>query len=791
MGHGGQVALSANATPVPRKDDRYQITDRTGLPMGQMSIATLHNLIRQGRLFRTDKVSKNDGPLQPLSELPEMRAVFDEVLPPAFRAGGTTMRARPELAGDLIRGGLADVLGRLFREQRTGRLFVVSADGRREKMIVFQNGVSVNAQSNIEDEQIGEVLRAQGIIDEQQFQQAVQQRRHGGGRIGSALVRLNAISPRDLHKALTVQAMERVLNAFRQREGTFRFVADDSATEEEILLFAKPRELIEAGLHAALGPDELGQELAAFGDIPLENKLPSLPEHAQTDLTDVDRKMIHVLTAKAQPMSVPIKAIASALRMTFPEVHLRVLTLIKLGAVGVSGEELGALQKALDTLQGQDYFDALGVTPTDGPEAVQAAAAARLTALGADTDASDNAAVAKLKERIRTTIAQAEGVLTDARERAIYVRSLELGLDFDAQEVRLRLDFEFLVQQGRTQMQAQQYEAARQTFQQAAERMPDEPSVYVELGWAFFLGSPRDASAAETAIAQIDRGLRLASELDSAYLTIGKIARLINDDKRAEAGIKLDIGSSGPLPAMFLLWLAITGGMLALSNYAPALESEWPDRTAPAVHEEMLADRQNRDAVYTIPAELQVMGVLEYYYLPQDAWFWGRRILLLLCGVVGVLAIRKEAFGDQPFVASNGLVLFFAVPFGILSGFLSYHAGSPTALAPLIGMAVLHVLAEQVFFVWFIARTLLKEMEEKLIACVIAGLLYGLYQLSFTALFNEPFLTSMRFSLQMGAAGGLAYAVMVWQNGGYLSAFLAQLAAVLTMLIRASSDMNF
>lgn len=801
---GGGVS----ATPV-RLDHRYELVDRTGSSMGTVALPTIHQLVKQGRLFATDLVSRDGEAAVALGDVPEIRAVFDETLPPEFQVAHSTMRPRPDLAGPLDRSNLAGVFARLHQEARTGRLFLISEDRRQEKVVIFQRGVPVNAMSNISEEQIGEVLIAHGLITQDLFRQAVAHRRDTGGRIGSALVALQVLSPRDLHRALSLQAMERLLNAFRQQTGSFRFVPDETAASEEILLFASVRELIESGLHASLTPQEIAEELAAYGDVPLEVRTNALQQPWARAQAPGDAEVLG-LASKGLVTSQLVQTVASALRLTMDEARRRVLSLMRFGLLGVGEAALLSLDAALARLQTEHAYDVLRLPRGATSEQVAAAAEVQLEERGGRAQSGDSAAVARARDKIRSIIEQAARVLADEDTRAMYDRALQLGLDFEQPEVRLRIEYEHWLTRGKALLVQQKYQDARRAFLAASQKMPEDPMVYVHLGWSQFLGSNRDKGAAYEAIREVERALRLSNELDVAHATVGKIHRLAGNLKEAEdclrRAIQLnphnneaqselrlifarELDGKGPkgnrstsvafesqLARSAAVFVVVFAALFGLANHLGGGVTVWPDG---------LVDPDNRllASLREVPAALQVIGNLEHYYDVADPWWWARRGTLLVVGLLGMIFIVR----DRPTIAGPGVAFaLLGIVYGVLSGFLS---GTPRQLSPLgivLGMSAFHVLVEQIFFIGFLFRAFQKDLGNGGQATALTGLCYGIYQCSYVAVYSEPVSFIISNILQVGAFGGAVYAALAWRSGGMLAPFLTHLVVNTTMMVRAN-----
>ena len=107
-----------------------------------------------------------------------------------------------------------------------------------------------------------------------------------------------------------------------------------------------------------------------------------------------------------------------------------------------------------------------------------------------------------------------------------------------------------------------------------------------------------------------------------------------------------------------------------------------------------------------------------------------------------------------------------------------------SSLGTLAGMSAYHVLAEQVFFIWFIGYGLLKAMEHQPGGAVaITAGLYTAYQLTYFAILNSPGQMMVLDVARIGAFVGGASALFLWRSGGVVAPFLAHLSIAMTIAI--------
>ncbi|MCA9546565.1 MAG: DUF4388 domain-containing protein, partial [Myxococcales bacterium] len=584
---------------------RYELIDRTGLRQAPSTYEALAEQIRDGSLFRNDLLVKDDGPQLQIGEYPEFAAIFAEFMPPESRAAdGTALRGTPAVVGPLEPFEICRLFARLWRERRTGRLFARNA-ADAEWMVAFREGRPINATSNLTEEAIGGLLKAQGLIDDGAFEEAVEFRRTGGGRIGSALVNLQKVSKRDLNRALAVQAMDRLMAVFRQTEGTFRFIPDPKAADDEMRLLATARDVIETGLAVAVDPREVTAQLKTMGDPAL---MVSVSPELEDGLSDEDRAVLEVLGG-GQRLSKVLPQVAQTAELTIAEARTRVLALIQYGVIGVADARYRELEATLQRLQGLNFFRALDVRRADQAPAIETAFQARLVEYGAVETPDDNPMVRAMRGRIRGALERAWDTLLDDDERALYERAAQLGLDHEQPEVRQRLRHEILVGKGKAAIARGDNAAAVEALREASELQPDQPEVLVQLGWAQFLASEKSPEDTREAIRLIERAIEIRGEHDEAFLYMGKVQRLAGlkseaetalrkalalnpnnaqatselnllfrrelDSGKSDFSVEIQLGGLGKLVAICLLTFA---GLYAGAMHIPGGLKLWPDQ---------------------------------------------------------------------------------------------------------------------------------------------------------------------------------------------------------------------
>ena len=125
-----------------------------------------------------------------------------------------------------------------------------------------------------------------------------------------------------------------------------------------------------------------------------------------------------------------------------------------------------------------------------------------------------------------------------------------------------------------------------------------------------------------------------------------------------------------------------------------------------------------------------------------------------------------------------------AIPYGVGVGLLS-SISTTSSLGTLAGMSFFNVLAEQVFFIWFVGYGLLKALENQQVGAVaLTAGLFAAYQLTFFAVLNSPVQTMVLDVARIGAFIGGASAIFLWRSGGVVAQFLLQLALAMTIAVK-------
>jgi membrane protease YdiL (CAAX protease family) len=180
------------------------------------------------------------------------------------------------------------------------------------------------------------------------------------------------------------------------------------------------------------------------------------------------------------------------------------------------------------------------------------------------------------------------------------------------------------------------------------------------------------------------------------------------------------------------------------------------------------------------------LGRREYFYRASDAWFFVRRLSLLGSGLLGLClwqscgplqALQRFNWRLRRFDAA-ALLLYGAV-LGALSPLQRVTGG----VGEVLGLVVLHVVCEEIFFRGFLTRMLLDQLSDTRLAAVLSAMLYGLYHATYYSFWVEQGWQPRLFYMGLIALfAGLPYALMVRSGRTLLYPGLCHLALCTTMM---------
>jgi hypothetical protein len=141
---------------------------------------------------------------------------------------------------------LADIMIGLQRTMKTGILEIIQ--GIRLIRVYIKDGDFIFANSNQEDDRLGEFLIKAGAITLRQFFDVSEQLKKTGKRLGEILVDRGHIKPAEIFKAIRQQVEHIILSVVTSECGTFEFKEGPLPSEETVTLNLSAAQLIYQGM---------------------------------------------------------------------------------------------------------------------------------------------------------------------------------------------------------------------------------------------------------------------------------------------------------------------------------------------------------------------------------------------------------------------------------------------------------------------------------------------------------------------------------------------------------------
>jgi len=166
------------------------------------------------------------------------------------------------MKGQLSEGVLPGLLRDLYVGRQTGTLRC--AQGAERRNVRFRRGHIVNADTNIQGKQLGEVMVEQGWITPEQFQKATETVKASGRRLGEVLIERGQLTTERLEDALALHIRDIVARVFGWNDGTYEFEPEPDTAGQDVTLKLSTGELILEAVRQVGDPDVIRY---ALGDL--------------------------------------------------------------------------------------------------------------------------------------------------------------------------------------------------------------------------------------------------------------------------------------------------------------------------------------------------------------------------------------------------------------------------------------------------------------------------------------------------------------------------------------------
>ncbi len=244
----------------------YRMRDPGGGTVGPLSLSRMLELIATGRVGPETEVSYGDGAFRALLAAPELARLVSRAAYRRLEAIDRTDVPRVRIH----RVTLPSVLANLVLHKRSGVL-VARSEGEARR-IYFVDGAPLFTTSSDPDELIGRRLEAEGVIDRESLERALERGHRAGRRIGESLIAAGVLKPSGLLKAVAAQRSARITALCRWSAGELRFLDGETCDEQAMSPPSTPLKLLAAAIQSAYSDDEIARFLEHLHAEPLQHR---------------------------------------------------------------------------------------------------------------------------------------------------------------------------------------------------------------------------------------------------------------------------------------------------------------------------------------------------------------------------------------------------------------------------------------------------------------------------------------------------------------------------------------
>jgi hypothetical protein len=198
------------------------------------------------------------------------------------------IRLAGHISGSFRLHWLPDILTGLKKSEKTGVLEVTSEEIQKRAFI--KHGDLVFASSTHPDDQLGDILLTDGLIDKKQYDNLVNRARSSDKKEGTLLVELGYLNPQDFVQAVKRQVQSIVVSLFRFSDGSFKFVEGAFPENEAVTLRIPIASIIHRGIKAR--EKENFREIGLLPDLVLRHSTDPYNLSQEVDLDESDKLII-------------------------------------------------------------------------------------------------------------------------------------------------------------------------------------------------------------------------------------------------------------------------------------------------------------------------------------------------------------------------------------------------------------------------------------------------------------------------------------------------------------------
>jgi DNA-binding response OmpR family regulator/tetratricopeptide (TPR) repeat protein len=540
--HDGITALQAVETHapdlilldllLPKKDGRAVLTALTSLERtAEIPVVVMSGIFKGRDVAREfDGVSGRGFLEKPFS--------VSDLLGEVHALIGT---AEPEQTGGLGRAQLTDVLisDFLWRTMGEGNSGAIQLQrGKLHKVLVLDRGRPRAIRSNATSETFGRFLLDRGRIDRAAYEESKRRTKAGEQLQGQALVEIGALTRQQLSTELHTHAAAKFLEIFSWTEGEAWFEPDVTRVS-----FTTPLEGWTARLAILRGVKQMTQErligaLGPFVGCPVERTELVLEEREQR-VPAVAAVLEQIRTPRAvrDMMAEHAAGLYGLWLVGAVRLPLRKLDTPPARTTGtkpaVMSKRGAQLQRTLDELGSQSYFEVLGVSESVETREIQASYTKLAKLYHPDRHAAESDDAKRVAAEIFALLTLARDTLSDASRRSAYQRQLAGEPDTDTARVDHVIRAEKLFRDGEALLKKKEYAAALQKFTAARDLDANEGEFHVLYGWTYFVVNRQAPGAERAGIEALERGISLAPESPKGYYYLAQLYQAVGQQDQA------------------------------------------------------------------------------------------------------------------------------------------------------------------------------------------------------------------------------------------------------------------
>ena len=235
------------------------------------------------------------------------------------------------IEGPLKELGLHDVFQLLDLSRKTGVLHITSHLRNNEGTVYFETGAIVFATIRSNPHRLGDRLVQEGKITpgELEHARAVQQREGGRRRLGQIFVEMEALTPRELERAVQRHIEEVVFELLSWREGVFSFIEGSvEGAPADVLVHLPTEKVLMEGARRIDEWSRIETQVPNLGVIAALAPLAAEGQPATLDLLPAEWEVLAEVDGARD-----LRQIAAALRVPEFEVARTVFGLVTTGVV--------------------------------------------------------------------------------------------------------------------------------------------------------------------------------------------------------------------------------------------------------------------------------------------------------------------------------------------------------------------------------------------------------------------------------------------------------------------------